>query len=63
MKVKVYNQDGKENNEIEINDSIFGLKYNPDLVAQVIKIQEANRRSGIANTKDRSEVSGTNQKP
>lgn len=63
MKVKVYNQLGKEVKEIELPENIFGLNLNADLISQVLSIQRANRRAGTAHTKDRSEVSGTNQKP
>ena len=63
MKVKVYNQQGKEVKELELPENIFGLDFNNDLVSQVLYIQGANKRAGIAHTKDRGEVAGSNQKP
>ncbi len=63
MKVKVYNQNGKEEKEIDLPENIFGLKFNPDLVSQVLAVQKTNRRAATAQVKDRSIVSGTNQKP
>ena len=63
MKVKVYNQEGREVKEIELPENIFGLSFNNDLVSQVLYIQGANKRAGIAHTKDRGEVAGSNQKP
>lgn len=63
MKTTVYNQEGKSIEEIELRDDIFNLEWNADLVSQVIYIQQMNRRAGIAHTKDRGEVSGSNQKP
>ncbi|MEN9338643.1 MAG: hypothetical protein RI945_368 [Candidatus Parcubacteria bacterium] len=63
MKAKVYNQLGKEVKEIELPENIFGLDFNGDLVSQVLYIQRSNQRAGTANTKDRGEVSGSNQKP
>ena len=63
MKVKVYNQEGREVKEIELPENIFGLSFNNDLVSQVLYIQGSNKRAGIAHTKDRGEVAGSNQKP
>lgn len=63
MKAKVYNQSGKEVKEIDLPENIFGLDFNNDLVSQVLYIQRSNQRSGTANTKDRGEVAGSNQKP
>ena len=39
MKVKVYNQQGKEVKELELPENIFGLDFNNDLVSQVLYIQ------------------------
>ncbi len=63
MKTKVYNQSGKEVKEIDLPENIFGLSFNGDLVSQVLYIQRSNQRAGTANTKDRGEVAGSNQKP
>jgi len=63
MKVKVYNQTGKESKEIDLPENIFGLEFKNDLVSQVLYIQKSNRRAGTAHTKDRGEVAGANQKP
>jgi len=63
MKAQVYNQSGKETKEIELPENIFGLPFNSDLVSQVLHIQRSNQRAGTANTKDRGEVAGSNQKP
>ena len=63
MKIKVYNQDGKEISQTTLPKEIFGTKANPDLVWQVVVSQMANKRKPIAHTKDRSEVSGGGRKP
>jgi len=60
---KIYNQQGKEVKEFELPEEIFGLSMNGDLVSQVVYVQRNNQRAGTANTKDRGEVSGSNQKP
>lgn len=39
------------------------LKYNPDLVYQVVRAKMLNKKRPLASTKDRSEVSGSGRKP
>ncbi len=61
--VKVYNQEGKEVSELKLNEAIFDLPWNADLVHQAVRIALANQRQVLASTKDRSEVSGGGRKP
>ena len=61
--VKVYNQEGKEISEIELNKAIFDLPWNDDLVHQAIRTYMANQRQVVASTKTRAEVSGGGRKP
>jgi large subunit ribosomal protein L4 len=63
MLIKVYNQEGKEVEELELPDEIFGLKVSNDLVHQAVVAQTANAREVLAHTKDRSEVRGGGKKP
>ncbi len=63
MKIPAYNQNGEKIEEIELPDEIFNVRFNPDLVHQVVVSQMANRRKVIAHTKDRGEVSGGGRKP
>jgi len=63
MKVKVYNQSAEEKGTIDLPDSIFGLKWNADLVHQVVESQRANSRRVIAHAKGRGEVRGGGRKP
>lgn len=60
---KVYNQEGKEVSEIELNEAIFSLPWNDDLVHQAVRVAFANKRPILASTKDRSEVRGGGRKP
>ncbi len=62
-KVDIYNLEGKKVASMDLNDQIFGLEKNDALVHQVYVAQSANRRSGSAHAKIRSEVSGGGKKP
>ena len=48
---------------VELNNSIFGLKTFPDLIHQYIRYQNAKSRQGSHKTKSRSEVNGRAKKP
>ena len=63
MKAPVYNQKGKEVEEIELPKEIFDVKMNPDLLHQAVRYYEALGRQPIAEVKDRSEVRGGGRKP
>jgi large subunit ribosomal protein L4 len=62
-KIKVYNLEGKEIEEIEISDSVFGLPKNDDLVHQIVVAMDANKRQVLADTKTRGERAGSGIKP
>ena len=61
--IKVYNLEGKEVSELELNKAIFGLPLNADLVHQAVIVALANQRQVLASTKTRSEVRGGGKKP
>lgn len=63
MRVDVYNQKGEKVDTAELPDKVFSLKWNPDLVHQVVTSQMANRRAPIAHAKTRGEVRGGGRKP
>jgi large subunit ribosomal protein L4 len=63
MKLKVYNQEGKEISEIEINDIFQKIKFNDALVHQVARWQSLNTYYPWAHTKTRGEVRGGGRKP
>lgn len=63
MVVKYYNQDAEEAGEINLNEAVFGLAWNADLVYQTILSMRSNQRAGTAHAKDRGEVRGGGKKP
>ncbi|MBI2033557.1 MAG: 50S ribosomal protein L4 [Candidatus Liptonbacteria bacterium] len=63
MKTDVYNLENKVVGETELPDKIFGAKWNPDLVRQVLLALRANERRPWAHAKGRGEVRGGGRKP
>jgi large subunit ribosomal protein L4 len=63
MNRTVYSIDGKELRDIELDDAVFGLPVNEDVIWYAINNELANKRLGTACTKDRGEVHGSNAKP
>ena len=63
MEKKVYSTSGKELRTITLDDKVFGLPVNDDVIYYAITNELANKRVGTACTKTRSEVHGSNNKP
>jgi large subunit ribosomal protein L4 len=59
----VYSIDGKELRTIELDDSVFGLPVNEDVIWYAINNELANKRLGTASTRGRGEIHGSNAKP
>ena len=63
MEKKVYSIDGKELRTINLDDKVFNLPVNEDVIYYAITNELANMRVGTACTKTRAEVHGSNAKP
>ena len=63
MEKKVYSVDGKELRAVNLDDAVFGLPVNEDVIYYAINNELANLRTGTACTKGRAEVHGSNNKP
>src|SRR3989339_2063986 len=63
MKVKVYNLEGKETGEMNLLDSVFGVKIKPEVVHEVFVALQNNQREPWADTKSKGEVRGGGKKP
>ena len=62
-KIDVYDIEGKKVNDVELNEDIFGIIHNEELVHSVIVNYLANQRQGTQSTKTRAEVRGGGKKP
>jgi large subunit ribosomal protein L4 len=59
----VYNQKGVSAGKISLPENVFGLKWNADLVHQVVTSMMSSQRTPVAHTKNRGDVSGGGKKP
>ncbi len=63
-KITLYNQQGEKTGDVTVSDTIFGAKFNQDLIHQALVRQQANARvSEITHTKTKAEVRGGGKKP
>jgi large subunit ribosomal protein L4 len=62
-KVALYDMNGAQIGELELNDNVFGIKPNKSVMYDFVKMQLANKRVGSASTKTRAEVRGGGRKP
>lgn len=61
--VKVYNLEGIETGTIDLDAKIFSETGSSELFYQVVRVLQANSRTVLAHTKDRSQVRGGGKKP
>ncbi len=61
--VTLYKQDGSENGTVELNDAIWAVEPNENVVFDAVVMQRASLRQGTHAVKNRSAVSGGGRKP
>lgn len=62
-KVALYNKSGAQVGDIELADSVFGIKPNESVLHDAVVMQQAAERRGTHKVKGRSEVRGGGRKP
>jgi len=62
-KVAILNMAGETVGEMDLNDSVFGIKISAPSMHQVVVASQANARQGTQSAKTRSEVRGGGKKP
>ena len=61
--VGLFNKEGKQVGDFQLNESVFGVEVNQDAIHQVVVALLANKRQGTQSTKTRAEVRGGGIKP
>ncbi len=62
-KLSIFNTDGKESDNIDLPENVFGGRVNTHVLHQAVVMYNANTRQGMASTKERGAVSGGGKKP
>jgi len=62
VQISVYNRSGQEVEQIDLDETVFGLSVNQAVVHQAMVRQLANARTGTASTKTRGQVAGSTKK-
>lgn len=62
-KVALLNQAGEKVSDIQLNDAVFGVEANQQVLYDVVKAQRAAMRQGTQKAKTRAEVRGGGRKP
>ena len=61
--IKVFNMQGEEAGEMELNSSVFEAKINIPLMHQAVVLNQASESRGTHESKTRGQVSGSTKKP
>ncbi|HVF69026.1 MAG TPA: 50S ribosomal protein L4 [Xanthomonadales bacterium] len=62
LSISVYDLAGKVTGKVSLSSVIFGEPVNKKLLAQAVRVYQANKRQGNASTKTRGEVDGSTRK-
>lgn len=60
--ITIYNREGKEVDQLQVDEAVFGGRVRASLLKQAIVMYHANKRQGTATTKCRSMVAGSTRK-
>jgi large subunit ribosomal protein L4 len=63
MEAQVYKTSGEASSKVTLPENIFGVRWNADLVTQVVNSLNSSKRKPVAHTKNRGEVRGGGKKP
>ena len=63
MQLDIVNGDNKKIGKLDVKDEIFGGRVNTDLIWESVVHENAAKRRGTAQTKNRANVSGSGKKP
>ena len=63
MKISVKNTQGEKVRDLTLNDAVWNIEANTQVLKKMIKLQLDSMRQGTHKTKTRSEVSGGGRKP
>lgn len=62
LTIDILNADGKTSGSVKLPEVIFGVKINPALIAQAVRVYLLNQRQGTVSTLTRGEVDGSTRK-
>lgn len=62
LNVDIYDVKGKVKGSMALPKEVFGIKVNPELMAQAVRVYLANQRRGTVSTKTRGEVQYSTRK-
>ncbi len=57
--VDIYDLDGKVIEKMDLSPQVFGKKVNSNLLAQIVRVHQANKRAGTHSSKTRTEITGS----
>ena len=58
LNVKVFNQEGAEVKDLELNEAVFGIEPHKQAMFDMVLLQRASLRQGTHKVKNRTEVAG-----
>jgi len=63
MELQVFKQDGSKASKVKLNETVFGIEPNKDVIFRAVQSELTNSRQGNHAAKNRSKVRGGGRKP